>query len=198
MQNPSCGYLELILGPMFSGKTSKLLEIQKQYQICNIKVIVVNHSSDTRYDQKLLSTHDMKQIPCVQCNLLSDIIKNNIDDLKSPHQLAILINEGQFFPDLYHTVSEIITNYKKHVYIAGLDGDFKREKFGRILDLIPLSDKVYKLHSLCIECKNGTKAIFSYRIDTSISQQHLVGTAESYLPLCRSCYDNRSCHDKNV
>ena len=76
---------------------------------------------------------------------------------------------------------------KKKVYIAGLDGDFQRKKFGQMLDLIPLCDTVTKLTSLCNICKNGNLGIFSKRI-TNETEQTVIGS-DNYIPVCRSCYD---------
>jgi thymidine kinase len=98
---------------------------------------------------------------------------------------VILINEGQFFPDLYDFVNELLKADKK-VYVCGLDGDFERKKFGNILDLIPLCDKVRKLTSLCSICKDGTPAIFSMRL-TEEKEQTIVGS-DNYIPVCRKCY----------
>ena len=75
---------------------------------------------------------------------------------------------------------------KKKVYICGLDGDFKKQKFGEILDLIPLCDKVTKLTSICSLCKNGNPGIFSKRISDE-KEQTLVGS-DNYIPVCRICY----------
>ena len=80
--------------------------------------------------------------------------------------------------------------YNKRVYICGLDSDFERKKFGQILDLIPLCDKVNKLTSLCSQCKDGTPGIFSMRL-TSEKQQTLVGS-DNYIPVCRKCYENKN------
>jgi len=174
-------YLEIILGSMFSGKTSRLVEIYKQCKFCNIVVEVINHSIDERYDEELMSTHDKIKIPCIKTKKISDVSSKieNVD--------VILINEGQFFEDLYDTVDEMLKNGKK-VYICGLDGDFERKKFGQILDLIPLCDKVTKLTSLCSICKNGTPGIFSKRI-TSEKEQTVVGS-DNYIPVCRDCYES--------
>jgi thymidine kinase len=109
------------------------------------------------------------------------------DKFKVATSRVILINEGQFFPDLEEFVKKILLNDKK-VYICGLDGDFERKKFGQILDLIPLCDKVTKLTSLCSICKNGTPGIFSKRI-TSEKEQTVVGS-DNYIPVCRKCYNN--------
>jgi thymidine kinase len=191
------GYLELFVGPMFSGKTSKLLEIYKQYKFCNVPVAVINHSADTRYHESMLSTHDKVMIPCIQTSQLSPLwnystLDGTFDDECEMHLVlrqaeVILINEGQFFDDLHPCVLQMLSE-KKKVYIAGLDGDFERKKFGSLLDLIPLCDKVTKLTSLCSICKNGTPGIFSLRL-TQEKQQMLIGS-DNYIPVCRHCYEN--------
>jgi thymidine kinase len=207
--NSSAGYLELILGPMFSGKTSRIVEIYKQCEFCNISVVVINHTIDNRYDDELLSTHDKVKIPCIKTERLSYVWSDSINiepklhmderDLNSiPHiqqkikvatSDVILINEGQFFEDLYEVVVEMLKQNKK-IYICGLDGDFERKKFGQILDLIPLCDKVTKLTSLCSLCKNGTPGIFSMRL-THETDQTVVGS-DNYIPVCRKCYSNKN------
>lgn len=192
------GYLEIIIGPMFSGKTSRLVEIYNQCNFCNISVAVINHCIDNRYDNELLSTHDKIMIPCIKTERLFDVWTEYIDidnidivpRIKDKFKVAtsdvILINEGQFFPDLEEFVKRLLTE-DKQVYICGLDGDFERKKFGQVLDLIPLCDKVHKLTSLCSLCKNGTKGIFSMRL-TNEKEQTVVGS-ENYIPVCRSCYE---------
>ena len=176
------GYLEIILGPMYSGKSTFLVEIHKQCVFCNISVIAINHTIDKRYDDELLSTHDKVKIPCMQTDRLMDLHTNNY---KIQNSEVILINEGQFFPDLEEFVSLLLKNGKK-IYICGLDGDFERKKFGQILDLIPLCDKVTKLTSLCSMCKNGTLGIFSMRL-TEETTQTVIGS-NNYIPVCRKCY----------
>jgi thymidine kinase len=177
----STGYLELFVGPMFSGKTSRLIEVYKQCKFCNISVTAINHCIDNRYDDTLLSTHDQIKIPCLKTERISDIPKNELGDV-------ILINEGQFFEDLYDCVIDMLANGKK-IYVCGLDGDFERKKFGTILDLIPICDNITKLTSLCSICKDGTPGIFSMRL-TEEKQQTLVGS-DNYIPVCRKCYVNK-------
>jgi len=176
------GYLELIIGPMYSGKTSKLLEIYKQCKFCDIPVTVINHSCDNRYHDTMLSSHDKIMIPCVQTSHLKDIWYSENCNKSN----VILINEGQFFDDLFEVVIDMLKN-KKTIYVCGLDGDFERKKFGQILDLIPYCDKVNKITSLCSICKNGKFAIFSLRI-TNEKEQTLIGS-ENYAPVCRECYE---------
>ena len=148
--HPESGYLEIILGGMYAGKTSRLVEIYKQCKFCNIKVTAINHSIDNRYDDELLSTHDHVKIPCIKTERLFDIWTDNIDMEKDVGLVprindkfnvamssVILINEGQFFQDLEDFVKKLLEHGKK-VYVCGLDGDFKRNTFGQILKLIPL------------------------------------------------------------
>lgn len=180
-------YLELILGCMYAGKTTRLVEIYKQCMFCNIPVSVINHSIDDRYDANLMSTHDKIMIPCIKTPDLTSVWNTNWEsnmELQTAH--VIIINEGQFFDDLYDIVESMLKCGKK-VYVGGLDGDFERHKFGQILDLIPLCDKVTKLTSLCSICKNGTPGIFSKRISLE-TEQTVVGS-DNYIPVCRACYE---------
>ena len=186
MSQNNSGYLELIIGPMYAGKTSKLLEIYKQCQFCNIPVSIINHKIDNRYHDTMMSSHDKLMAPCVQTDKLTNVWYDVLYEIRSSD--VILINEGQFFTDLYNVVVDMLKNNKK-VYICGLDGDFKREKFGQILDLIPLCDKVTKLTSLCSICKDGTPGIFTLRL-TDEKQQTIVGS-DNYIPVCRKCYNNK-------
>ena len=179
------GYLELFIGPMYSGKTSKLIDLYKQIQlVLGIKCLVINYEDDKRYSDTELSTHDGVQIPCLQ-------LKNLLDTEDFAQRLeeaqVILINEGQFFEGLYDFVTTSV-NKGKHVYIAGLDGDFRRQKFGEILDLIPHSDKVTKLTAFCMSCRNGTPAIFSHRKECSGTDKQIFIGNTTYEPLCRKCY----------
>lgn len=192
------GYLELFIGPMFSSKTTRLLEIYKQCKFCSIPVTIINHSIDTRYHDTMVSTHDKVMAPCVQTTRLRDIwdyteIETTFNEegckhIKLRNSEVILINEGQFFEDLYDVVIDML-RFNKRVYVCGLDSDFERKKFGQILDLIPICDKVNKLTSLCSQCKDGTPGIFSMRL-TSEKQQTLVGS-DNYIPVCRKCYDSK-------
>lgn len=181
-------YLELFLGPMFSGKTTQLIQIYNTYTYIGKKVFTINFISDVRYHDQQLSSHDKIMIPCIFAQTISDIWRTQ----ENPHYKdihdadVIMINEGQFFCDLFDTVLEMVEHENKKVYICGLDGDFKRAKFGQILDLIPFCDKVTKLQSLCSICKNGTNGIFSHRVSQEVSQ--VVIGSDNYKPLCRACY----------
>lgn len=179
------GYLELKIGPMFSGKTSWLIDVYSQFTYCETKVVVINHVTDVRYDTAMLSTHDKKMIPCIQ---MSSFDAANIDAKVMDTILdadVVLINEGQFFDNIVPFVKDLI-GHNKMIYICGLDGDFQQHRFGDLIDLIPICDKVTKLHSLCGRCKNGTPAIFSHRLDDK-TEQRVIGSS-NYTPLCRKCF----------
>ena len=178
MNEMQTGYLELIVGPMFSGKTTRLIEIYNKYQQKN--VIAVNYSQDKRYSDTMLSSHDKKMIPCLFADNLNSILENpDITNSK-----VILINEGQFFPDIYNSVIKLVEEFNKKVYVCGLDGDFQRNLFGDLLKLVPLCDNIVKLRSNCDRCDN--EASFSHRLTTE-SKQVVIGN-NNYVPLCRTCY----------
>jgi thymidine kinase len=197
--NNNTGYLEIILGCMYAGKTSRIVEIYKKYKFCNNSIVVINHTLDDRYNStdEQMTTHDKITIPCIKTTKLLDLWLDdvNINDdecvprLNDKFKLAmcdvVLINEGQFFEDLEEFVKNLLDKNKK-IYVCGLDGDFKRQKFGNILDLIPLCDKVEKLSSLCAICRDGTPGIFSQRI--SLEKEQTVVGANNYVPVCRKCY----------
>jgi len=169
------GELHIIIGPMFSGKTTRLIETSQTYKI----PLVINYALDKRYHDTLLSTHDGTTTPCIQVLRLCDI---HIDEIMKAD--AIFINEGQFFPDLLEVITVFLEKYNKTVYVCGLDGDYLRVPFGYILQLITLCDSVEKLLSRCGRCSNP--APFTHRV--SNHREQIVIGVDEYIPLCRSCY----------
>ena len=183
------GYLEMFIGPMWSGKTSELVKLHKQFAFCEIPVLAINYLHDTRYSTNTICTHDMVNIPCETCvelHQISDIV-NGVSHYTFENAQVILINEGQFFKGLYETVKSLVEKHKKIVYVCGLDGDYKRKKFGSILDIIPLADDVVKIKGICKTCKQRD-AIFTHRLSDE-KQQKVVG-ADNYTSMCRDCYNN--------
>lgn len=199
-------YLEIFIGPMFSGKTSKLIDVYNHCLLLNIPVAAINFFKDVRYGKDVISTHKNIQIPCLMCSeFLHDLYnpdgrdicntedqiskrlptEQNISDAK-----VILINEAQFFNDLDTWVQKMLTSkHKPNIFIAGLDGDSNRDKFGKILDLVPFCDKITKLTSFCTHCNQNKLAIFSHRLSNHNSQQQLIGNSNKYMPLCRTCFE---------
>jgi thymidine kinase len=182
----SQSYLEIIVGPMFSGKTTRLVNLYNRYVNEQKIVCVINYSEDKRYHDTMLSTHDKVMIPCIFTNKIADVWESiSKSDI-------ILINEGQFFVDLYDEVFKMVEIEGKKVHICGLDGDFLRKKFGNLSDLLPLCDEVIKLKAKCSICNEY--AIFSHRI-TQEKQQVVIGS-DNYIPLCRKCYNIENNHSQ--
>ena len=177
------GYLKIILGCMYSGKTSSLIRIYKYNKIAGIKTEVINYIDDNRYDPVKMSTHDGIKIDCLKFKNLNELFDKESDLIEKTD--SFIINEGQFFNDLYDVVNKLVNEYNKVVYVGGLDGDFKMKKFGQILDLIPISDSVEKLTAICSLCKK--KAAFTKRI-TKETVQTMIGGADKYIPVCRNCH----------
>ena len=186
------GYCEVIYGPMKSGKTSRLLQLYKQFTFCEVPVMVINHCIDTRYSNNLLSSHDKIMIPCINSIKLmdiADISKDTLEDGTHVNEFnmsdIILINEAQFFEDIVSWVTIAVEKYKKHVYVCGLNSDFMRRPFGNWLELELICDKVTQLHSWCGLCKKE-QALFSHRL-TNETDKIVIG-CDNYIPVCRKCW----------
>jgi thymidine kinase len=179
----SHGKLHLFIGPMYSGKTSKLIELYEECIENEEKSIILTHSSETRYSMDKLSTHDQKMVSCFKYKSIIEFMNEQKDAIEQSS--AILIDESQFFTDLTE-VLKLVNQLHKRLFIFGLDGDFQRNKFGQILELIPHCDTIEKLTATCNKC--DSPAIFSHRT-SNLTQQVLVGSNESYNSLCRQCYN---------
>ena len=176
--------LDLTIGPMFSGKTTKL--VRNYYGFiednCGSRVLMINHSFDTRYSEGTISTHDKDTK--IKCHMLHDLSTITPEYIKNNAVNAIFINEGQFFKDIVNWVKSI-SKVNIKIYISGLDGDYKQEAFGDFLNLIPLSTKLTKLASKCYKC-NCNYAAHTVRL-TNSEEQVLVGTSDIYKPICSNC-----------
>ena len=172
--------LHIVIGNMFSGKTSELIRRLKRYRILGKNIVVINSSKDTRTNSNTIHTHDGVQFECIKVEHISHSIINeefcNAD--------VVAIDESQFFTNLKEFV-ELCLFLNKDVIIAGLDGDYKQRKFGEVLDCIPLADTVTKLSALCMDCKNGTPGPFTKRIHSS-QDLELVGGNDMYKAVCRN------------
>ena len=176
--------LKIIIGPMFSGKTTKLVDLYNSLtgsDVTSENILVINHNIDTRTTTGLISTHDFtSKVPCVHLEHLMDAVTTP----SLSKQQYILINEAQFFPDLKVSVIKLVEQYCKTVIICGLDSDYKREKFGDIWDLIPHADCIIKLKGQCNNCMD--QSLFTHRVSNE-KDQEVIGT-NNYIPLCRKCY----------
>ena len=177
------GYLGLFMGCMYSGKTSRLIAIYHECKQTGKSVCVINYAGDTRYHAELMSSHDRVMIPCTKVLNIYDVFKNNKKLLEETD--VFLINEGQFFPDLFEVVKLLVNYHKKIVYVGGLDGDFERKQFGQLIKLIPLATAYEKLYA---KCACGEKAAFTKR-RTNDEEQTVIGGTDMYIPVCQVCYN---------
>jgi thymidine kinase len=159
--------IHVILGPMYSGKTSRLFEVYAE-----IGGLILDYS-EISCETGTIVNHDGKKNTCISLSRLEDIVSIN--------HSTIYINEAQFFPDLLEFVKRW---ERKDIYIFGLDGDFQRNPMGQILQVIPLCDTVKKLRGTCCQCDRGS--VFSKRIIDDMNPYLLDESA--YIPLCRTCY----------
>jgi len=180
--------LNIIVGPMFSGKTTRLIEQFNKNVLDNIPTMVINYSEDNRYSNTELSSHDNIEIPCIKLSRLAEIYKYLNKFILKPSDLNlryILINEGQFFPDLYDVIYDLLSMDNIVIVVSGLDGDYEMKKFGQILDIIPLANHIEKLNATCYNCKNP--AYFTMR-KTLQKKQIIIGSNDIYSPVCRECH----------
>lgn len=203
----SHGTLHLIIGPMFSGKSTQLLHAINSYLAIGKKVLVVNHALNTRYNALHergsgvathacgVTTHDGNSDRKSTGGNKHVVVLDDLRHLYTHHSnLALLdavdvvcIEELQFFDDTYETLRYVVDTLEKHVVCAGLIADYKREPFGDVLRLIPLADELTHLKALCTVCNDGTAAIFTQRQSAATGQVH-IGERESYRAVCRRHY----------
>jgi thymidine kinase len=170
------GRLELIIGNMFSGKSTELIRRINREKSINKKIIVINYLHDNRYSSNSISTHDLVKVNCVKVENLMELPYELLKEYDS-----IFIDEGQFFVDLYQFVTNFID---KHIVVSGLDGDSNQKPFGDILQLIPLCDTVDKLCAYCKICNDSTPAPFTKKVCGSKCQVE-IGGSDKYIPVCR-------------
>lgn len=170
--------LELIIGSMYSGKSTELLRRVKRVQSIGMRCLVINHTSDTRVDGNFVQTHDGNMLRAVKTD---DLLLVNA----KPYD-TIAIDEAQFFTNLRAAVMLMVETHHKHVIVAGLSGDYLRQPFGEILQLIPLADDVEYKRALCKRCAHpGRPASFTKRVT---GETETVSVASTYTAVCRLCY----------
>jgi thymidine kinase len=182
--------IDIIIGPMFSGKTTELIRRLTISAEAGFSVLYINSSFDTRGEE--FSTHN-KSIQKLHKNIHTTKVRN-LEELTSSFWLPfeiIGIDEAQFFTGLKSFCIEMAEKYKKKVIVSGLNGDFQRNSFGEINELLTHCDNINKLYSFCrscCDCKKGIMkpALFSKRIGTD--KDKIVIGDEQYIPVCRECY----------
>lgn len=173
------GHIELILGPMFSYKTTELLRRAHVLQRAKKRCLFIKPQIDNRDSATHIVTHDKMREKAMVVPKLSDIPETS---WKEYHVLAI--DEGQFFEDIVE-FADMAANQGKTVLISGCDGTFQRKPFHRILEVIPIAEKITKQHACCVDC--GTEASFTLRT-TQEKEVDLIGDNDKYQPMCRACF----------
>ena len=183
------GSVHLILGPMFAGKTTRLLERVKQLEeSVSANVLLLKSDKDTRYAKDKVVTHDGRGRECFPVKSLElEVVVKTVGERKWNECDVVAVDEAQFLTNLYEFCRVAADEHDKIVLVAGLNGDFKRETFGEVQETLPLCDSVTKLTA---KCKCGRPALFSKRIVNVGDGQELVGGADKYLPACRRCFLN--------
>ncbi|MFY0645086.1 MAG: thymidine kinase [Bacteroidia bacterium] len=177
------GWIEVICGSMFSGKTEELLRRVRRAQHAKIKCIIFKPEIDDRYGSDRVQSHDSNFEKCIPIKKASDI-HIHLDG----HQL-IAIDEVQFLDEEIIEISRSLADQNKQVLLAGLDMDANRKPFGYMPALMAQAEHLTKLHAVCSNC--GSLAGFTVRL-SNVKAQVQVGGKEQYDALCRACYLQRS------
>lgn len=178
-KSPKSGWIEIVTGSMFSGKTEELIRRIKRAEIAQQKVGIFKPKIDKRYSEKDVVSHDAKSIPSIPVTEAKEIL-DYAADLE-----VVGIDEAQFFENDLPEICNHLAYNGKRVIIAALDMDFNGKPFGPVPALMAIAEYVTKVHAICMKC--GNLANYSHRLS---NKQKLVvlGEKDIYEPLCRSCY----------
>ncbi|MBB77415.1 MAG: thymidine kinase [Crocinitomicaceae bacterium] len=179
-ESRSHGWIEVICGSMFSGKTEELIRRVKRAKIANQKILLIKPKIDERYHKKNVVSHQGKSLKAISVKKASEIITI------WKGEKVVAIDETQFFDNGIINVCNELSKDGVRVIIAGLDMDFKGMPFGPMPELLSIAEYVTKVHAICMSC--GNLAQFSHRKIKS-DEQVLIGAVEEYKPLCRLCYN---------
>ncbi len=176
---PRKGWIEVVAGCMFSGKTEELIRRLKRAKIARQQVEIFKPSIESRYNEVNIVSHDANAIQSTPVPASSNI-------LLLGHDVDVIgIDEAQFFDDQLPYVCETLANSGTRVIVAGLDMDYLGKPFGPMPHLLAIADYISKVHAICMNC--GDLATHSHRI-VNESSLILLGEKESYIPLCRTCF----------
>lgn len=172
--------VQVICGPMFSGKTKSLIKSIDSYRNAGKKVVVFKPKLDDRYSEDSIVSHDKDAVEAYNINNPKEML-----DLFH-HADVVAIDEVQFFDESIVSVCNIMADQGKSLILAGLDMDYMANAFGSMPALLTMADEIVKLNSVCSFCSG--KARFSHRIANE-GGVVVLGEKDKYVPLCRSCYN---------
>lgn len=177
--NVKSGWIEIICGSMFSGKTEELIRRLNRARIAKQKVEIFKPAIDTRYDEENVVSHDAKSVSSTPVENASQIL------FYAEEFEVVGIDEAQFFDNELVSVCNQLADQGKRVIVAGLDMDFLGKPFGPIPLLLASAEYVTKVHAICMRC--GSLASYSHRT-TQDQKLVLLGETDAYEPLCRKCF----------
>lgn len=175
------GWVEVICGPMFSGKTEELLRRLRRAKIANLPLSIFKPAADVRYSEMRIVSHDANYFPSMPLHQARDILKHKGE------AKVIAIDEAQFFDDELPEVLKLLAERGIRVIVAGLDMDSFGKPFGPMPQVLAIAEYITKLSAICVVC--GGHASFSFR-KTEVQEQFLLGEKEHYEPRCRWCFFN--------
>lgn len=176
------GSIEVVCGPMFSGKTEELIRRVKRAQIARQKVQIFKPSIDNRYHETEVVSHSSLSIEATPVNTSVEIMQKVYDSTR-----VVAIDEVQFFDQNITLVVEKLARRGIRVIMAGLDQDYTGKPFGPMADLLAIADRVDKIHAICTVC--GSSASKTYRKNPNNSAQVLLGETDLYEARCRAHAD---------
>jgi len=174
------GWIEVITGSMFSGKTEELIRRLRRAQIARQHIVIFKPDIDTRFSSEHIVSHSQQQLESTRVKTASEILP------LAKQAQVVGIDEAQFFDAGIVEVCRTLARQKKRVIVAGLEKDYRAQPFGPMPDLIIDAEYVTKNLAICVIC--GNPAGFTQRLNNT-GDQILVGEAESYEARCRSCYE---------
>ncbi len=178
---PGAGWIEVIAGPMFSGKSEELIRLLKRAMIARQRVQVFKPRLDNRYSEGDVVSHSQMRVPCELVER-ADEIRPRLD----PRTEVVGIDEAQFFDDALPGVCGHLANLGKRVIVAGLDMDYRGVPFGPMPRLLAVAEEVHKIHAICTCC--GSPAAYTQRLIES-DELVVVGATGAYEARCRRCHE---------
>ncbi|HBH47878.1 MAG TPA: thymidine kinase [Bacteroidales bacterium] len=173
------GWIEVIVGSMFSGKTEELIRRLRRAKLANQKVEIFKPQIDTRYSEQEVVSHDENAIRSTPVDSAVNIL------MLSGDVEVVGIDEAQFFDKGLIDVCNKLSNQGIRVIVAGLDMDYLGNPFGPIPDLLAIAEYITKVHAICVRC--GNLAQYTHR-KTTEEKRVVLGEKETYEPLCRKCF----------